>query len=309
MQDYKKEMDIINQILGEEGLLRYNAIKNRFATGYLPNPPALLHFYQAENTSAADVDATTISSYRSNLQRLRRKIEERKVRTVEIIKPDSSKAVTETSETLTERTEDTVVAISPRGTQTPITMEPSFSSTPLPSIIPLNIAELNTLEHFQMSSAVGQVKIERYKKKVPATLQLDGTQLTCTVTNKKGEPEILPSIEITLSNLFLIVNGPKKFFNCFGDTTKLIMLKKEIDIISISKKKTAEIILRNTNTGSFAKESLNTLLFCIKDIHNQITTFEIQDSNEFIRWLLLLKTRIHTVDLWKKEELLETIRK
>ncbi|KAI5185956.1 hypothetical protein NEHOM01_1179 [Nematocida homosporus] len=303
MQSPIKEIDIINAILGDEGILRYNATKNRFQTEAHPGlpPTNLLRIYKS---TPSLVEENTITSYRTNLLRLRRKIEERKIKTVEIIHEDPLRHTSQVTLTQTVQTEEQIVP-TPIGTD--LQPQPTLASV---SLIPHEITEVASLELFRTATVTGNAKAFYNKKMRPTTITIQGTTLDTRIYNTKGEELISTTTDLTLSRLYVVVNGPRRMLPCLAPTKKKVQLEKEIELVNVTRgTHSYEIIMKNTNTGEFIKESMQTLEFSILDSYSQHLLYQVECTSEFIKWLLIMKIRMHTVDLWEKNDLLENIRK
>jgi len=296
MEDNGEGMRIINFVLGEKGILKYNAVKNRFMVEDAEKKTALLHMHKENIAEAPD---NTIQNYRTNLQKLRKKIEERRVRITEIATPNTGQSTREVVQTETTKTEESIVQISPNGTRTPIVL-----CTPAPT---QHITTISTIEQFKNSNVFGSISTKHNRKRREGGIRLERTELTTSITTKKGDTEVISKIDLLTSRLFIVVKERKRVFFCFEKPARYISLDKEIDIVNIAQGKHHEIILKNTNTGAFLRESLRTLEFCVKDARNTTHMFETENSNEFIRWILLLKMRMQPVDLWNRSELLESM--
>ncbi|OAG32159.1 hypothetical protein NEDG_02078 [Nematocida displodere] len=299
-----REISIINSVLGEEGLMKYNAIKARFATEEPVAKPEknILHIY---NGAGNNVENTTIFSYKSNLQRLRKKIEEHKVRITEVFVPNSPLPQTqEVVETLKTETVETIVPVNPKDVPANITAQEK------PAIAPplMPIKQINTLESFRKALAHGLVKLQGVKKKQEGNIRLEETVLTEYTKSKKGEYEITAKYDVATAKLFLTAYQPRTLASCFKEIPpKTVLLDKEIQIINMSTSKKSELILKNTNTGCFIKTPLRKLEFTLRDSHMRNHTYEVEDEEEFIRWLTLLKLRMHPVDTWDRKELFKSM--
>ncbi|KAI5189467.1 hypothetical protein NEMIN01_0530 [Nematocida minor] len=297
MQECTKDLDIINSILEDSGILRYNAIKNRFKNEYVDSP-TLLCFYK--RTQPKDTGTTAIDMYRTNLQKLRRKIEERRVKITETtVNGVLSQEVTECS---TIKNEEIIQTVSPNGTATPLIV----NTVPIKDI---SIDNVSSLDDFRYASISGSAFVNQNKKKYAADLKLEGNILTTTITDRKKKTQSVVNVDVTLAKMFLVIKNSSSFLGCFKKPTRHIHINKEVEIVNVTAGKITEIILKNINTGVFSKEYLKTLEFSIQDTYNSTISYEINSCEEFIRWLLVIKTRMHTVDKWNKDELLESIRR
>lgn len=305
-----KDIDIINIMLGEEGVIKYNAIKNRFIMSEPDNVFKNNNFLHMYRENSAVVPDNTITSYRTNLQRLRRKIEECKVRITEVTTPLNSTAVTQVTQTQAVRTEEVIVMVTPNGSQTPVVEAPKGaeqSKTPAVSAYP--VSQANSLDQFKNATIQGPAILHLNKQLKSGIIKLEGTVLEGSVRTKKGAGELAASIDLSTAKLFLLVRKKRRFLFCFRQPLAYVPLGKEIELINLAKPKQNEILLKNTNTGSFTKEITEHLEFALKDKYNQMHTYRIEDSDEFFKWLLIMKLRMHPVDRWNKTELIESIQK
>lgn len=300
MEGYRKNLEIINNILEDSGIVRYNAIKNRFKNESIDSP-TLLYFYKS--TIPKDNENTTaIGTYRTNLQKLRRKIEERRVRVIE--KQVGEMVTREVQEKNTVKKQETVVTVSPNGTVTPYEVkQPGIKNT--------KIDLLSTLDDFKHANVFGSATVLKNKKKHSANLRLEENILATEITDRKKGTKTTVVTDITLSKVYLIFKNQKAFISCLTKPSHRVCLEKEIEIVNVNAagEKMAEVILKNTNTGGFTKHCTASLIFSVEDVHKETVEYEIETPEEFIRWILLIKTRMHTVDRWSKDELLDLIRR
>ncbi|EHY66323.1 hypothetical protein NEAUS04_0433 [Nematocida ausubeli] len=298
MQECKKNLDIINSILEDSGVVRYNAMKNRFRNESTDSQ-TLLCLYR--NTEKEHMEGSAIDLYRTNLQKLRRKIEERRLKITETIR--NGVTTEEMEETVSVRNEEEIVTISPNGTATPFVPDNSIPK------YTLNVEDVKSPDDFKYATVVGTIDVLMDKKKYKSELKLDGTILETRIADKKKGTETVVSVDITLAKLFIIAKSNKTFLRCMQKPSKHIYLHKEIDIVNITNGSPAELILKNINIGMFIKEKIKTFEFFVQDVYNSKLSYKTSNPDEFLRWLLLIKSRMYTVDKWSKDELLQTIRK
>ncbi|KAI5191465.1 hypothetical protein NECID01_1459 [Nematocida sp. AWRm77] len=305
MQRSPSDIDIINIMLGEEGVIKYNAVKNRFLVSESDKVfqnQNFLHMYRENNVV---VPNNTISSYKTNLQRLRRKIEECKVRITEVTTPNNPTVTTEVQKVETVKTEEVIVVVSPNGTKTPLAQAQAVS----PPVSQIPIAQANSLEQFKASTVFGTAVVFSNGQPREGSIKLEGTTLSGYAPGKKGASEELSRVDLSTSKLFLVLRKKRKVFFCFNHPARYVPVEKETDIINLVKAKTHEILLKNTNTGSFTKETTLQLEFSVQDMYSHMHAYKIEDPNEFIRWLLVMKMRMHPVALWNRADLIESIQK
>ncbi|OAG33404.1 hypothetical protein NEIG_00959 [Nematocida sp. ERTm5] len=297
MEECRKDLDIINNILEDSGIVRYNAVKNRFKNDSTESQ-LLLSLYKS--TEPKETEFTAIDVYRTNLQKLRRKIEERRVKITETVR--NGVTTEELQETTSVRNEEVLVSISPNGTATPFAPE-----TVVPNYT-INIEDVKTPDDFKYATVIGQIDVVKEKKKHRSSLRLNGIFLETKITDKKKGIETVLNVDISLAKLFIVVKSSKTFLTCMKKPSKNIYLHKELDIVNITNGSPSELILKNVNTGEFIKEKIKTFEFFILDVYNSKISYRTNNPDEFIRWLLLIKSRMYTVDKWSKEELLQSIR-
>ncbi|KAH9385366.1 uncharacterized protein NEMAJ01_0262 [Nematocida major] len=288
----KKNLAIIDKVLEDTGIVRYNALKNRFRSE-CNDSPTLLCFYK--NTPASS-EETSIDLYRANLLKLRRKIEERKVRVL-------SHAGRETiTETLSTTVSEALVSVSPNGTATPLQLEsiPSYN---------LSVDNVGSLNDFKYATVLGAARVIKKSKQYESELKLEGHTLTTTVIDKKNDMKTIIDVDVTLAKLFLVVKNNDSFFSCMNKPTRYVHLHKEIDVMNITVGKPSQIILKNVTNGTLFKEAVKSYEFAVQDVYGNTVLYKTQSPDEFIRWLLLIRSRMYTVDRWSKDELLNSIRR
>lgn len=309
MEEHTRKIALIDTILGDEGLLRYTAIKNRFASEEAEHAPEnnFLEIYVA-NTSS--IENSTIFSYKENLHKLRRKIEDHRVKIVQTISNGTDISIPSPSITLI----DSVVidsTVADADTDKNI-VSPEKENTPSEILQPAqNISLLSSLESFQRSSATGHAQMIYNRKIRTVSLLLENTILKSSFVSPKPEESFEILTDITSSSLFLFIVPPKKFFSCFSPQPVRVPILKETAIVNITKasSSTYEIILKNTNTGSFEKEITKVLSFSLLDLYNREHRYTISDISNYIKWLLAMKVRMHAADSWDKKDFLESLRK
>lgn len=303
MQDRTRKIALIDTVLGDEGLLRYTAVKNRFASEEVHTEPgsSFLSIYAARPSS---VESTTIFSYKENLQKLRKKIEEHRARILQSMTNDTNMPVLSLPASLTvidtvTIEEEEVVPAEKKSKEAEITQPVQ------------NISLLSSLESFQTAKATGNAQMMHNKKMRAVSLLLESTMLKTTLTSPKMDDAVETVVDLTSSSLFLFIVPPRRFFSCFAPQAVKVPMMKETQIVNITKASstTYEIILKNTNTGSFDKEITNVLSFTLLDLYNREYRYTVPDVSNYIKWLLAMKIRMHTVDSWDKKDFLESIRK
>lgn len=300
MEEYKRNLEIINSILEDTGIVRYNAIKNRFKNESMDSP-TLLYFYKSiipveeENTSA-------IGAYRENLQKLRRKIEERRIRVIE--REIDGVETKEVQEETVVRNQELIVDVGQEeGRMTVV------GSTPV--VKNVRIGFLSTLEDLKYATVSGSAIAKKGKNKLAAEISLEGNIFTSEITEKKKKTKTIIRTDVTLAKVYLIFKEQKRILSYLSRPPQKVCIEKETEIINLNKIKgnLTEVILKNANTGVFTKYITRSLGFSVKEAHKNPIDYEIGTEDEFVRWALLLKTRMYTVDRWSKDELLELIRR
>ncbi|KAI5173057.1 hypothetical protein NEFER03_2041 [Nematocida sp. LUAm3] len=304
MQKKSSSLDIINCVLGEEGLLRYTAMKNRFiCENTEPQQRNFLHIYSDVPT---EIENSAIDQYRVNLQKLRRKIEERVTRVTEVLPTPGTceePVITHSETTIINKEECAIVEALPEQQNTP---KPNGASI----YPPYSISSVASLELFKISTITGEVKFYHDKKYYTAHICIQGSLFSTTAYNTKGEEVFFSRVDLSLSHLYVVANAQSKSFFCFKQPVKRIPIEKETEIVNVTKIKTGHsIILKNTNTENFTKEIVKNLTFCLIDPYDQMYKYRVEDTNDFIKWIVIMKIRMHAVDLWNRNDLIESIRK
>lgn len=301
----EKSIGIIDTVLGEEGIIKYNATKNRFAISDAHQQAGrnFLHIY---NSTTQIIENSTIETYRRNLQRLRQKIEDREEKLEEqllIAETAQADGCNQNVQSLV--THERITVSTPQSF-----VKESSRSLLLNTPKEQSISQFSTLEHFKYSIAHGSVTLLKNKAKKEGTLKIKNTMLISCVRNKKGGYEGQEEYDVASCKLFIVVRSKKNILSCFREAPpSYIELEKEVSIVNMNSKEKTEVILKNTNTGNFTKLCLSKLEFSLRDRAQTMHHYIVDEPREFIRWLLLIKIRMHTVDLWKANELLESIQK
>lgn len=333
-----REMQIIDLLLGEEGVIRYNAVKSRFGGS---DSKSLLHLYTNFTSS---VEEGAIFSYHKRLERLRKKIEDARRRAA-VARPYEASASLISSATMRDSisisiSEEEVLAEEAQdGKQGagPAAGQPSSSAIcPQPASQAsqvgaqradssgrearkaeeaVQVSQLTNLESLKFANIVGSVKVMDNEKKIPAVLKLENGRLIemwaardraqgsgrrQEAREKKAEYDVAPS------KLFLVCRKKSLFSLCFSKktTVSFVSLGKEISVVNFLKNNRGyEIILKNTQTSKFARIKLQTLELCIQDGNYKNHFYLMECHESFVRWILALKFRIDAVDLWNGSEL------
>jgi hypothetical protein len=254
-QERFKEIGIINSILGEEGVTRYNALKNRHGREVAPHANNFLQIY---SNTKGQVEEGMIVTYQRRMERLRRKIEDSHGRALQqrltdstgtitlpglgsatTVKVHSEEVSTETishgkkeseqkkakelqmPQVATGRLSSTSVGAK-EGGQTGTSQPAQENAGSRTEVV--EVKELKSLESLRFGNVFGQTGIYYTEKKIPAILRVENgvaVEMVEDKTRKKNKRETAAYIEkdtyeISSCKLYVVSRKKRLFSWCFS---------------------------------------------------------------------------------------------